>query len=253
MLIKAPSTLDQLSIEQFREKYGESKQYYVERLDGNPLPPGVPKTAAVSRSFGKRANNFTLSDARLLLSDFGEAFTPAAQSRLGKDCHSPIDFRPPEAFLQPDIPLSFSADIWCLALAIWDILGMQALFGSAFDCPDTIISQFADVFGPLPSDWWERWEGRAKYFNDDGSPRPRREIWPNLEQSFEECVQKHRRELNMGEYGRDETDAILDLMGRMLKLKPKERITIDEVLQCEWMTNWARPDYRRSLAARLEA
>ncbi|KJZ76458.1 hypothetical protein HIM_04187 [Hirsutella minnesotensis 3608] len=253
VLVKASSTLNQLSIEQFRERFGKPDIYFVERLDGNPLhvPPSIPRAVVVSRSLGKRANDFTLSDARLLLSDFGEAFIPSAQSRLGADCHSPVDFRPPDAFFQPDIPLSFSADIWCLALAIWDILGMQPLFSSAFGSLDTIISQVVDVFGPLPSDWWEKWEGRAKYFNDDGTPKARREVWPKLEQAFEECVQKFRRQHNVGEYGQDERVAILDLVGRMLKLKPQERITIDEVLQCEWMTKWARPDYERSLAASL--
>ncbi|RDA88821.1 hypothetical protein CP532_5515 [Ophiocordyceps camponoti-leonardi (nom. inval.)] len=217
VLVKAPSTFDQYSIEQFREKFGEPKIYTIKRSDGNPLSLNMPKTIVVSRSFGKRADKFTLSDARLLLSDFGEAFAPAARSRLGADCHSPVDFRPPEAFLQQDTPLSFSADIWCLALAIWDILGMQSLFCCAFGFPDTIISEIADALGPLPSEWWKKWEKRTEYFNDDGSPKVGRYIWPKLEQLFEERVQEFRREPGQSEYGREETVAILDLMGRMLK------------------------------------
>ncbi|RCI08652.1 hypothetical protein L249_4798 [Ophiocordyceps polyrhachis-furcata BCC 54312] len=251
VLLKAPSTLNQLSVEQFREKFGKPDIYPVKRLDGNPLPPGVPRTAVVPCYLQKKhVKNFTLSDARILLSDFGEAFAPAAQSRRGADCHSPTDYRPPDAFLQPDIPLSFSSDIWCLALAIWDILGMQPLFGSFFGCPESLVSQVVDVFGPLPSGWWEKWEGRTKYFNDDGTPKAGRHIWSKLDEAFEERVQKQRRELNMGEYGREETAAFLDLMVRMLKPNPQERITMDEVLQSEWMVKWARPEYERSLAAR---
>ncbi|KAM4055869.1 kinase [Hirsutella rhossiliensis] len=250
VLIKAPSAFNRLSIQQFRNGYGEPVTYPVEREDGSALPPNVPKTAVVPLSMGKRAESFALSDARLLLNDFGEAFTPAAKSRLGAHCNTPVDFRPPDARFEPNVPLSFSADIWSLATAIWDILGMQPLFSTAFSSEDRVMCQIVDVLGPLPSDWSNKWEAKTDFFNDDGTPTSGRYIWSKMGEAFEDRVQQFRREDNMGELGREEMVAILDMLGQMLKSKPQERITIEEVLECKWMAKWARLDYKRSQAAR---
>jgi hypothetical protein len=62
-----------------------------------------------------------LPEARLILSDFGEASTPMSEVRLGRDCHTPPVFRAPKAKFEPEVPLSYPSDIWSLATAIWDI------------------------------------------------------------------------------------------------------------------------------------
>ncbi|KYK55373.1 protein kinase domain-containing protein [Drechmeria coniospora] len=242
----AHGAFNDLSIQQFRKEHGEPLTYPVERVDGNALPPNVPSSAVVPLSMKKEAEIFALSDARLLLGDFGEAFISAAKSRLGADCHTPVDFRPPEARHEPNVPLSFSADIWSLATAIWDILGMQPLFSSAFTSREKVMCQIVDVLGPLPSDWFEKWEAKTEFFDDDGTPKPGRRVWPKLGELFEERVQQFRREDNMDEFGHEETAAILDMMGRMLQPMPEERVTIRQVLECDWMVKWARLDYLQS-------
>ncbi|RDA84117.1 hypothetical protein CP532_0208 [Ophiocordyceps camponoti-leonardi (nom. inval.)] len=217
MLIRAWSTFNKLSIQQLYERVSEPIIYPVERTDGKPLPPGIPRNVIVLRLLGgKPSYKFILSDARILLNDFREAFIPANQLRLGAKCYT--------------LPL----------------------FGTFNGCPDSIVYQVIDTLGPLPDKWWEKWEKRTKFFKDDGTPKAGRRPLSNLNQRFEESVQRYRRKLRMGEYSTEETAAILDLIGRMLKLKPEERISIDEVLRSEWIMNWARPDYYRSLGARLE-
>ncbi|OJD10970.1 hypothetical protein AJ78_08160 [Emergomyces pasteurianus Ep9510] len=59
--------------------------------------------------------------------DFGKA-TPASASKYGKDCHSPLAIMPPEARFEPQNPLSYTADIWTLAVTIWEIIGMKTIF-----------------------------------------------------------------------------------------------------------------------------
>lgn len=194
---------------------------------------------------GKKAQEFTLADAHLMLSDFGESFAPAKEDRLGKDCHTPVDFRPPEALFEPDSPLSFSADIWSLATAIWDILGMQALFSSAFYSDEKVMCQIADTLENMPPSWLQKWEGRGDYFDDNGLPKNGRYVWPKMKEAFEERGQQFRREDKMGEFDQEETAAILELMTEMLRFRPEERPTIEQVLESRWMTQWARPDYRR--------
>lgn len=152
--------------------------------------------------------------------------------------------QPPEARFEPEGPLSYSADIWSLAIAIWEILGMQPIFSNAFVTADEIISQQIDVLGPLPSHWWTRWPERSQFFDSNGNPKEGRYVWPKIEMAFEESVQKYRRKRGC-EFDREEATAIIDLMRRMLVFRPEERPTIKEVLQSEWMVKWTLPQLKR--------
>lgn len=233
----------------FYQQYGNPKTYPVERYDGARLPPGVPATAVLPISMSKAAKSFTLADSRIALSDFGESFSPAAISRLGRDCHTPLDFRPPEALFEPDTPLSLSADIWSLATAIWDIIGMNQLFSSCFCSEDEFISELVDTLGPLPPEWLAKWEGRGDFLEPDGRRKTNDPPWWTLEQAFADGVQRYRRDDGMGAFSDEESAAILDLMRRMLRFRPEERLTVQQVLESEWMVKWARVDYQRSRSA----
>lgn len=245
ILVHAQSSIDKLSIPQFRKKYGEPDSYQVECRDGQPLTPHVPPFVTVPLYMGKNAKESTLQDARIVLSDFGESYSPETDIRLGKDCHTPVDFRPPEAIFEPDTPLSSSADIWSLATAIWDIIGMQALFSSAFYSEKQVMCQIVDILGRLPDAWDKNWNDREEFFAHDGQPKQGRHGWPGIEQAFRNRVQKYRGEANMVELCAEEEVAFLAMMKRMLKYRPEERYTAQQVLECDGMVKWARSDYER--------
>lgn len=244
---QSPSTLDQLSVDQLREEYGDPETVAVTRCDGKSLPPGVPSKAVIPLCMGKNAKEFLPSDARVLLSDFGESFAPGLEARKGKDCHTPLAVRPPEARFEPESPLSYSGGIWSLALAIWEILGMKAMFSSEFICPNEVISNHIDVLRPLPARWFESWEEQHQFFAADERPKRDRHVWPALDDAFEKGIQGYRRKHKAGEFSGEETAAILDLMRRMLSFRPEERLTAEEVLKSEWMVKWALPDFEASL------
>jgi len=108
VLVKLPSTFEELSVEDFREKSGEPDMVPIARVDEKPLIPNVPAQAVVHLYPGKEAQDFTLGDANgLILSDFGEAFSPATERRLGRNCNIPLAKRAPETFFEPDDPLSY--------------------------------------------------------------------------------------------------------------------------------------------------
>lgn len=201
----------------------------------------------MQRYLGKYAEKFTLFDAQLLLSDFGEAFAPTSEVRLGEDCHTPQAFRVPEAIFEPKTPLSYPSDVWSLATAIWKIIGMKAIFSTDFVSEDEIIAQHIDVLGPMPSNWWQRWEGRSQFFDNHGRPTEscRENRWPSMGDSFELGTNKWRRKMG-GEIGEHEKVEFLNLMRRMLAFRPEGRPTIAEVLNSDWMLRWALPDYKRS-------
>lgn len=254
VLVKLPSSIDELSIGDFRKTFGEPETVPVRRADGEPLPPNAPPRAVVPLYLGRMAEEFTVDDAQgLILGDFGEAFAPAAEDRLGGDCNTPVAVRAPEALFEPDTPVSYAADVWSLGTAIWEILGLGFLFDESATM-DELVAQQIDILGAqgLPQAWREHWErpGWEELVTETEVHVPRRpaadgderKIWPPLEQAFEMFVQKYRREQEAtGVFGDEETRAILELMRGMLRFRPEERMTIQEVLRSEWMTKWALP------------
>ncbi|KAL3481025.1 kinase-like domain-containing protein [Aspergillus californicus] len=248
ILAKLPVKFHELSVVELYKKYGDPETVPVTRQDGEPLPPNAPEKAVVPLFLGKYAEEFLLADACLLLSDFGEAFSPALEPRLGKDCHIPPAFRAPETDNEPEVPFAYPSDIWSLATAIWEIIGMQALFTTECIPAEQIRAQQFDVLGPLPSDWWWRWDGRKVFFNDDGSSTDsyRLDKWRTLDESFEHGIRGFRQKKG-DKITDEEKGAFLDLMRRMLAFRPGDRMTSTEVLNSEWMVKWALPDYERSL------
>ena len=243
------SRLNELSIDELYKQYGEPETIPVTRRDGKPLQPNVPSTvvAPLNLADGKRADEFTLADTRVLLSDFGEVYMPKSLPRLGRDCHTPLGSRPPESRFEPDTPLSYPADIWSLGITIWEILGMKAIFSNEFTTLDEVTAQQVDVLGPMPPSWWERWDERTQFFDEGKRSLENREAWPTLEKAFEDFVQKYRRTRpNVGMFCDDEAAAILELMRGMLAFRPEERLTAEEVLRSKWMTKWVLPDVERS-------
>ena len=101
---------------------------------------------------GKNATDFTLSDTLLILNDFSKAFSPALKAKLGRQYYTFV-FRTPEATFEPQGLLLYPSDIWSLATAIWDIVGMQAVFSTDYLEEDEVSSQSIDILKPMPSDW----------------------------------------------------------------------------------------------------
>lgn len=165
VLVKLRLSFDRLSIEQLYEEYGEPETVNITERNGKPLPRNIAPKAVLPLYLGKDAEYFSLSDVRVILSDFGEAFA-LNEGRPGKDCCTPLPMRPPEARFEPQVALSYSADIWSLAVAIWEILGMKAIFSSEFTTADEMVSNHIDVLGPMPLSWWNAWEERSQFFDE---------------------------------------------------------------------------------------
>lgn len=255
VLVKLPSSFDKFSIEELYKEYGEPETVAITERSKQPLPANIPTKAVLPLYLGKDAQEFSLSDAHVLLSDFGEAFSPGYIDRLGQDCHTPLAMRPPEARFASLSPLSYSADIWSLAFAIWEIIGMKAIFSSEFASADDVFAQQIDILGAssLPPEWWEAWEQRSNFFTLSSDqkvriPREDRYVWPPLDEAFEEGVQKYRRQSQkVKEFDEDEMEAILELMRRMFVFRPDDRLTAEEVLQSKWMVKWALPEFYKTL------
>jgi hypothetical protein len=221
-LAKLPLSFDELSIKQFYEKYGEPETLPSHDVLENHYP--TPTNAPEKPLPREICRNFTFSDTHPLLRGFGEAFFPTLEALLGQDCPTPPAFRAPEAKFESQIPLLYPSNIWSPTTAIWEIIGMKAISSTHFVNEDEIVSQHVDVLRSMPTKWWQRWEGRPLFFDENRYPtKSHSEIkWPPLEEPFEIGVG--------GEIRGKQKSAFLELMRRMLSFQPKERPTAEYVL-----------------------
>lgn len=216
-------------------------------LDGKSLSSHVPFYGTVPVWLGKHADQLPACEAHILLSDFGEVFSPAAQQRAGNECHAPLPVLPPEVVFELEKSFSFPADIWMLACAIWSVLGLRPLFDGTLATQDDIVSEQIDMLGlsSFPSEWFNRWQERHEYFDEMGRPQRGRSISSSLEDSFAQEIQGFRQEDGVGKFSNDETVAIVAMLRRMLVFRPEERVTAELLGGCEWMVNWGLPELEK--------
>ncbi|OOG00508.1 hypothetical protein ASPCADRAFT_502804 [Aspergillus carbonarius ITEM 5010] len=225
-----PPKLDQLSTDELYEKYGAPELEPVVRLDGKVLPSGVPSHSIFPIWLGEASDKLLLADATILLTDFGEAFSPSQEERF--ESHTPLVIRPPEAGFEPTRPLSFPSDIWTLACSIWEILGQRSLFEGFLATEDYMIREQG------------RWSARYDKFHENGNPK-NRELLRTWADRFADSVQEPRQKRTMPVIEPEESEAIFSLLRSMLSFRPDDRPTAKQVSESEWMVKWALPEYYR--------
>ncbi|KAI1024300.1 hypothetical protein LB504_005524 [Fusarium proliferatum] len=239
-LLRLPSTIDHLSDKQIYEKFSPPRPEPVVREDGQPLPSGVPDHVYWPIWMAEGGNRLSLSESKILLADFGTAFYPHRRPRSGSS--TPLDISPAEARFEPTTPLSFSADIWSLAHAIWTVMGLKTIFGSFLLSEDDVTQEQVDTLGILPDEWWNKWEARSRWFMEDGSHKnggcPDR-----LEGRFDSSIQDPRRKRGMEILGEKESHAFREMIRWMLSYSPGDRPTAEQPLKTDWVKYWAMSNF----------
>lgn len=189
--------------------------------------------------------NVAVQDANVLLSDFGAAFKPDPGSRT--QSNTPINVQPPQTLFELDIPVSYAADIWSLACMMWDVMAQRPLFGETLATPDIILSQQVNALGELPKNWWDGWEAKSKYFQEDGTPIESCRT-PSWDRRFERDIQQPRRDKDGlgGCLDVKEAEAFASMVRSMLSYRPVHRPTAADVLGSAWMTRYALPELERA-------
>ncbi|KAI9367633.1 hypothetical protein BJX61DRAFT_547292 [Aspergillus egyptiacus] len=115
---------------------------------------------------GNDSDKVTLADARIMIVDFGEAFDPRRTKQ--STAHTPLLLALPESRFDDADPLSFPAGVWTLACTIWDIFGCRPPFESFPASLDEVTVEQVEMLGKLPDRWWNQWEERSNWFDEDG-------------------------------------------------------------------------------------
>ncbi|KAF2446083.1 kinase-like protein [Karstenula rhodostoma CBS 690.94] len=242
ILLRMPESIDNLTPDQLYKKYGQPELEKITRLDGKPLDQWVPTSGVLPIWFGDASDTISLRDSHIFLTDFSESFQPAVD--IQQSSHTPFMLRPPEIILQPtsNVSVSFPAEIWSLACAVFAIMGQRPLFETWFPNKDRILEEHVDALGYLPEEWWTNWAHRHQCFNDqlervDGSPRRL------LEDRLEDSIQEPRKQSKMAEMNEEEKQAFLVLLRSMLSFRPETRPSAQQVLESSWMQKWAEPAF----------
>ncbi|KAK1141853.1 hypothetical protein N8T08_008366 [Aspergillus melleus] len=122
----------------------------------------------------------------------------------------------------------------------------RSLFEGFLTNEDDMTCQQIAALGPLPTEWWEKWEGRGNHFTDDGEPNNRATSqYRSLEDAFELKIQKPRNQARMPPLELSERNALLAMLRPMLSFKPENRSSVQQVLESEWMVKWAIPEFEK--------
>lgn len=247
------------------ERLGQPYKDAMHTLSGDDPEPSAP-TYVVEPISDIQAQYVTES---ILIIDFGQSFLLDSPPSGGVG--TPWSYRAPEVIF--DLKASVHSDAWALACTIFEIRAGETLFEVFFSDQDDALLQIVQILGKLPERWWYAWEGRLTYFDEDGNPkqkwkndRPLASLHPLIDQvkdigseddSDDDTNQTGAEHANTheGESGRlsadgnnepsstgsgrispEEVACLYDLLSRMLKYGPEERITVKEASQHAWFS-----------------
>ncbi len=247
--------IDAWSEQEIFHKLGQPNKDKVLTTTGQDIDPSAPAhliEPVMISSIGPQ----WLRD-ELLVVDFGQSFfyeNPPADG-VG----TPLSYRAPEATF--DQQASFWSDIWALGCIIFEIRSGTPLFESFFEGPTEVMRQMVQTLGKLPEPWWNAWEQRYAYFDDHGKPKqqwaqgiPLAVEYPLVEQikdigtedgedgddedNGDEKTLNGEEDRLMESMGTnissEEVDLLEDLLTRIFKYTPNQRLTLKNIISHSW-------------------
>lgn len=183
----------------------------------------------------------------VLLIDFGQSILA---HRIPPDYKlaTPMEYLAPEAFF--DSKISVASDVWALACAIYEIRAGHPLFEDFFNDHDVVFKAMVETLGKFPDPWWSSWENRGKWFNEKGGIKMIEEqqsvlpaeITPLFERIRGIGLRDDPLGTNKGSMIEQtgtrieaaEATLLEDLLGKMLRYIPQDRLSMSEVVQHPW-------------------
>jgi serine/threonine-protein kinase SRPK3 len=230
---------------------GDPETENVRTRDGQPSGPHVPAMLVASIHDSKMSDATFLQES-IVVGDFGQSYivtSPPPSYEPG----TVLNYQSLEARFEGRVGLE--ADIWALGCAIFEIRAGFALFESFLGSDVDILRQMVETLGRLPDPWWAAFEQRALWFEGDGHPKSeqdqertgvllkayRSSIRAKLLEIGEQDDPPFEDEGPMTERARvqlheEEVRLLEDLLEKMLKYIPEERIRIQDVIRHPWFT-----------------
>lgn len=194
---------------------------------------------------------------KVRVADFGQSFftnntPPPTQFGI------PVDYRAPE--LTFEISSSVAMDLWALGCTLFESRTGERLFrifpGFTGIDKHEYLMELAAILGKPPEPWWSLWPGRGSSVIDGiddptGSEvkfkfRRHDTLWRQRARSVRECIAFGHKCSTHGYQtcprtlhkivSHNETGDMADLIERLLRYNPGERIAAHDVLDHSWLT-----------------
>lgn len=191
-----------------------------------------------------------LWEPRPTLVDFGEWYEATTPP---EDLGIPGAYRAPELIL--DNTMGIGADLWALGCTLFAVRTGRKLFGSFDDHDDDYLEGMMRILGKLPEPWWSTWEFRLAHYKDEVDEEGKViELNPEDEADTSNChpslapgARSIKEKLQPGlwhmpdrppwthrDISQQEIEVFSDLLGKLLKFDPKDRIGAAEAAEHEW-------------------
>ncbi|KAI0205885.1 kinase-like domain-containing protein [Astrocystis sublimbata] len=237
--------LDKLDEDQMEELTGEGDlRYVLTASGGDPRPRGPEYSVApLICDFAKK---FMLED--IVVADFGESFF---SSNPKKATGIPKAYAAPELLFNQ--PIGIEVDIWALACTIYELRTsrdhvIDADFGGNYKYEE-VVEQITDLLGPLPDPYHKVWEDSGCKFEEVIQLSPSIDstnikMPTGCREILEVRLSSKRTQYPPGPRGDDppveyhyeesEVKDLADLLEKMLKYNPGDRLSARKVKAHRW-------------------
>ncbi|KAJ6023893.1 hypothetical protein N7540_004690, partial [Penicillium herquei] len=229
ILVKLNS-FDHLSEDELLSLIAHPEKAYVRTESGEELPESSPQYLTLPADISRLGEKY-LTD-KICIIDFGETF-PISSPPEGLGI--PENYLPPEVLLEHEDAVGPACDIWALGCTLFEIRQQIPLFYMIYDI-DELIAEMVRFFGKLPQAWWDKWEARSDFFDDEGNwvwGRPNAQKW-SLEVALNNPVEIFRPKAQRLVTSQEEQALLADLLYRIFRYEPEQRLSVDDVLNHDW-------------------
>ncbi|WEW55999.1 hypothetical protein PRK78_001434 [Emydomyces testavorans] len=221
--------LDTLSDADIYSYLGAPKRVPLSPMSGEPTAPSAPSYGIVKAnlaSFGlKRLTN------TVKIADFVDSFSILSPPEI---INTTLSYAAPEILLEHKI--SRSSDVWSLGCTLFELRFLKQLFPSYDDPRDIVLRSMVEILGVPPEHQWQKWENRRTYFPEGGPLETRVGGRSCLSETIRRFNKKTMQDNGgRGALSEDEIECFEDLLSRLLKYEPKERITAFEAISHPWL------------------
>ncbi|CAA7268662.1 unnamed protein product [Cyclocybe aegerita] len=213
--------------------FGQPETEKIATCDRSPPGPHAP-VELVAPIEGAYLTNSAILQEDVLLIDFGQAFSIS---------------RPPKARFEGKIGLP--SDIWSLACMIFEIRAGFPLFEAFLGGDDEVLKEIVATLGKLPEPWWNAFENRHCWFDENGTVKAselQQTMLPAEKTSIRQKLASIGAQDEPPVTGSDgpmmeplgsrldntEIQLLGDLLEKMLRYRPQDRITMGEVVAHPW-------------------
>ncbi|KAJ3890703.1 kinase-like domain-containing protein [Lentinula edodes] len=211
----------------------------VQMLNGQPIGPQVPSEVTEAIDPFIFFENDLLQES-IVVVDFGQSYAASEPPKDYKP-RTMMNYMSPETRFEGRV--GPESDVWTLGCAIFEIRAGFPLFDPFFPSDAVILTKIVGTLGRLPDPWWNVFKNRH-LFEEDGRPKTNGiAVTPSIRELLQSVGT--RDEILDSDGGSmfeqtetridgTEVDLLVDLLEKMLRYRPEDRIGVDEVVNHSW-------------------